>query len=92
MTNKAHFTPSDIYLPTEIKDNAGRRSGIDRRQFKYDGHIPERRQQPGRRTLLDRRSELDRRSGIDRRSNADRRKSKLREKDQQIWGASKKNS
>jgi hypothetical protein len=38
-----------------IRDNGGRRLGIDRRQFSYDEHIPERR------------SLKDRRSGIDRR-------------------------
>jgi len=38
-----------------LPDNAGRRLGIDRRQFSYDFHIPERR--PGK----ERRSELDRR-------------------------------
>ena len=86
MTNKPHFTKSDIYLATEITDNADRRSGIDRRQFKYDGHIPERRQQPGRRTVI------DRRSGLDRRSHTDRRKGKLREKDQKNGRLLKKQS
>ena len=38
-----------------LHDNGGRRSGIDRRQFSYDFHIPERR------------SGKDRRSGNDRR-------------------------
>jgi hypothetical protein len=38
-----------------INDNGGRRSGIDRREFSYLEHIPERR------------SVRDRRSGIDRR-------------------------
>ena len=40
-----------------INDNGGRRSGIDRREFSYSEHIPERR------------SVKDRRSGIDRRLN-----------------------
>lgn len=40
-----------------INDNGGRRSGIDRREFSYSEHIPERR------------SVKDRRSGIDRRIN-----------------------
>ena len=40
----------------ESIDNGGRRSGIDRRQFSYDLHIPERR------------SGIDRRSGVDRRT------------------------
>ena len=36
-------------------DNGGRRSGVDRRQFTYTAHIPERRKK------------VDRRSGVDRR-------------------------
>ena len=40
---------------TQAIDNGGRRSGIERRQFVYAFHIPERR------------SGLERRSGIDRR-------------------------
>jgi len=38
-----------------IRDNGGERLGLDRRQFLYDRHIPERR------------SAKDRRNGIDRR-------------------------
>ena len=38
-----------------IRDNGGLRSGLERRQFSYDKHIPERR------------SVNDRRSGFDRR-------------------------
>jgi hypothetical protein len=38
-----------------LPDNGGRRSGIDRREFSYYAHIPERR------------SGKDRRSGNDRR-------------------------
>jgi hypothetical protein len=38
-----------------LTDNGGRRSGIERREFTYDQHIPERR------SGKDRRSELDRR-------------------------------
>ena len=41
-----------------LHDHGGRRSGIDRRQFSYNHHIPERR------------SEIDRRSGLDRRLEA----------------------
>lgn len=48
-------------------DNGGRRSGIDRRQFSYDSHIPERRSSVERRTGADRRNGLDRRSGLDQR-------------------------
>jgi hypothetical protein len=42
-------------MELSIKDKGGRRSGIDRRQFSYNDHIPERR------------SGKDRRSGFDRR-------------------------
>ncbi len=38
-----------------IRDNGGRRLGIDRRQFSYDLHIPERRSSEERRSGLDRR-------------------------------------
>jgi hypothetical protein len=48
-------------------DNGGRRSGIDRRQFSYSSHIPERRTNVERRSGADRRNGLDRRSGLDRR-------------------------
>jgi len=36
-------------------DNGGRRSGIDRRQFSYSGHMPERRSGEERRNGGDRR-------------------------------------
>ena len=36
-------------------DNGGRRTGIDRRQFSYTAHIPERRSGKERRSGLDRR-------------------------------------
>lgn len=49
-------------MTSSFIDNGGRRSGVDRRQFAYDIHIPERR------------SGEDRRSGIDRRSGMDRKK------------------
>ena len=38
-----------------LNDNGGRRSGIERRQFSYDFHIPERRSGKDRRSGLDRR-------------------------------------
>ena len=38
-----------------LTDNGGRRSGIERRQFSYDFHIPERRSGKDRRSGLDRR-------------------------------------
>jgi hypothetical protein len=45
----------------ELRDNGGRRTGIDRRYFSYSDHIPERRR------AMDRRASDDRRSGSDRR-------------------------
>ena len=39
----------------EIRDNGGRRTGIDRRYYSYSGHIPERRSGVERRKLEDRR-------------------------------------
>jgi len=38
-----------------LTDNGGRRLGIERRQFSYDFHIPERRSGKERRSGLDRR-------------------------------------
>ena len=40
-----------------LPDNCGRRSGIDRREFSYTAHIPERRSGKERRSGVDRRSE-----------------------------------
>ena len=64
-----------------IRDNGGRRSGFDRRQFSYSGHIPERRELPDRRSGADRRNGTDRRQDqktpdkafIEMRSGAERR-------------------
>ena len=42
-------------IESSIKDNGGRRSGIDRRDFKYSKHIPEQRSDKERRNELDRR-------------------------------------
>ena len=42
-------------MESSIKDNGGRRSGIDRRDFKYSKHIPEQRSDKERRNELDRR-------------------------------------
>jgi len=44
-----------------------RRSGFDRRQFSYTGHLPERRSSKDRRNGKDRRKDLELRSQIDRR-------------------------
>ncbi len=55
-----------------LSDNGGRRSGIDRRQFSYSGHIPEKRFGQDRRKGKDRRKDIpfnikkNRRSGIGR--------------------------
>ena len=40
-----------------LPDNGGRRSGIDRREFSYNAHIPERRSGKERRSGVDRRLE-----------------------------------
>jgi hypothetical protein len=56
-----------------LRDNGGRRAGIDRRHFSYTGHIPERRGEKDRRETSDRRSGEERRCGEDRRSGLDRR-------------------
>ena len=40
---------------TVLKDNGGRRLGIDRRQYSYAAHIPERRDGQERRSGVDRR-------------------------------------
>jgi hypothetical protein len=54
-------------MESSLPDNGGRRSGVDRRQFSYSTHIPERRAESDRRSGLDRRKGLDRRAGLDRR-------------------------
>jgi len=41
-----------------LKDHGGRRSGIERRQFSYSIHIPERRSGKDRRVLPDRRRKI----------------------------------
>jgi hypothetical protein len=56
-----------------LRDNGGRRSGIDRRHFSYTTHIPERRRGSEWRWADDRRNCEDRRCGDDRRSGVDRR-------------------
>ena len=52
------------------KNNAGRRSGIERRVFLYTFHIPERRSGKERRSGIDRRNgkELKRTSDLERRA------------------------
>jgi len=66
-------------MKKELRDNGGRRSGVDRRQFLYTDYIPERRAGEDRRSRVDRRCGEDRRNGNDqtvemtRRSGLDRR-------------------
>jgi hypothetical protein len=64
---------SERYVIYNLRDNGGRRSGIERRRFSYEEHIPERRSQADRRISDDRRSGGDRRSGDERRSGRERR-------------------
>ena len=71
---------SDSHMDQDLRDNGGRRSGVDRRQFSYTGYIPERRAVEDRRRRIDRRCgedrrnvndqtvEINRRSGLDRRA------------------------
>ena len=71
---------SDSRMEQGLRDNGGRRSGVDRRQFSYTDHIPERRAGEDRRSRADRRCgedrrtvndrtlEINRRSGFDRRA------------------------
>ena len=51
-----------------LKDNGGRRLGIERREFSYTNHIPNRRTHEDYRSGVDRRCGLERRQGTDRRS------------------------
>ena len=57
-----------------FKDNGGRRSGIERREYSYTAHIPERRSGTDRRSGVDRRSVLSVWSGIEGRNGNERRK------------------
>ena len=54
------FESKEILSAKEIADNLNRdrRSGIERRQFSYNGHIPERRSIKEKRSMRDRRKEL----------------------------------
>ena len=47
------------------QENDCNRSGIDRRQFSYSYHIPERRSGKDRRIGLDRRENIRQRSGVE---------------------------
>jgi len=60
------FCKLDISKITwKLRDNGGRRSGIDRRYFSYSDHIPERRHKKERRSLEDRRAGFERRHNRD---------------------------
>ena len=47
----------DGAMEAKCWDNGGRRCGLDRRQFSYAGHVPERRSGEERRSGKDRRKE-----------------------------------
>lgn len=64
---------SDLKVILSSNCGGNRRTGIERRQFSYSNHIPERRSGRDQRNSGDRRSGMDRRSGADRRSGVDRR-------------------
>jgi hypothetical protein len=66
----------DLYVPYQLQDNGGRRTGIERRRFSYAEHIPERRSGEDRRKSRDRRCGMERRCGEDRRSGMERRASR----------------
>ena len=55
-------------MEVRLRDKGGRRSGRDRRQFSYTGHIPERRSGHDRRGGLDRRNDEAGRKGRERRA------------------------
>lgn len=45
----------DFMDAIRLRDNGGRRTGLDRRQFSYTGYLPERRSGRDRRQQFDRR-------------------------------------
>ena len=54
----------DFIERMKLMDNGGRRAGVDRRQFSYAFHIPERRNEKDRRSCTDRRNESRARSSV----------------------------
>jgi hypothetical protein len=50
--------PKTITMSHILLDNSGRRMGIERRQFSYTAHIPERRSGKDGRSVNDRRQKL----------------------------------
>jgi len=59
-------------------DNGGERSGIERRQFSYTSHIPERRSGKDRRSADDRRKLLDSAIPLERTGKRERRAAVLK--------------
>jgi len=59
-------------VQTNLLDNGGRRLGVDRREFSYTLHIPERRQDENRRTRVDRRNRFNQRSNPSGKRDMDR--------------------
>ena len=76
--NQMHIRSS---MSPFLRDKGGRRLGVERRQFSYDHHTPERRSGQDRRSGKDRRSgevtktkmAEDKRKGKDRRNSLERR-------------------
>ena len=79
---KGFITVNGSRINCFLSAKGGRRIGIDRRQFSYDAHIPERRCGLDRRSNIDRRAGQERRSYfttiLDKKSGTDRRRSKDR--------------
>ena len=55
-------------MRSPVKDNGGRRSGVDRRQYSYASHIPERRSDEERRSGEDRRDGIGEKNEYERRA------------------------
>jgi hypothetical protein len=56
------------HIVFNLRDNGGRRLGVDRRRFSYADHVPERRLGEERRSGQDRRGEAERRTESGRRA------------------------
>ena len=61
-------------MEISLRDNGGRRSGRDRRQFSYAGHIPERRSGHNRRSGMDRRIDEHSTAGVKTKGSKERRR------------------
>jgi len=64
VSNGSTLPKASDFLPLEISDKGGRRSGIDRRGFSDNIQVPRKLEDPDRRSGLERRVNLDRREGI----------------------------